>query len=436
MSTALILLLILLFMLGGAFFGASETILVSASRARLHQRATQDDKKAARTLAFIERMERVLGTTVVGANVTVVTATTLASMLVVELLAGYNIADKWSSLVNMIIMTPLILIVCELTPKAIGRLHADRFITVFSPILRFFQFLFFPLVLITDWFGMFCARLAGGSPGASPGAVTREDLLAMAVAAAEHGVVEEDAGAMISTVFELEKRPVASVMVPLVDIRAVSENATVLQVAETAVESGYTRFPVYRRRVDEIVGIVDLRQVMYGIGEQWREGSGQVMDMPVKSFIYRNFMLAPETKSVSSLLHELRFQKIPMAVVIDEHGGVTGVVTVEDLVEELVGEIRDERDKESRKLRQVEDNVYECDGKVELREINSELGIEVADQDFETVAGLVLKLAGRIPQKEASFQYQGYEIKVLEVVNRRVAKLRFQKLPVQEPPVE
>ncbi len=284
------------------------------------------------------------------------------------------------------------------------------------------ELLLFPLVVITEKIAGLLAGLVGppGEHGMTPH-VTREDLQAIAELAVEQGLVPETSGLMLCTVFELDTKPVSTVMTPFVDVFSVPLDATVEDVETLSVTTGFSRFPVYHERVDEIIGIVDLRHLLYS-SEDSTSISGKA---PIADLVERNIVFVPETKPVGSLLHEVRYQKVPMTVVIDEHGGVIGVVTTEDLIEEVVGEIQDERDHPIQQVQRVADSVYECDGKLEIRELSDRLGIKIRNQDFETAGGLVLKLAGRIPAVGERFSYQDFDIEVLQIVRRRIARLRF-----------
>jgi putative hemolysin len=421
-----ILLAIFLLLLVSAFFTGGETAVTSASRAHFQHAASRGDKRAQSVLDFLRNMQTVLGTTLVGTNLATVSSTTLASVLLGTALAGNPGLMKWESILNTLIMAPLLLIIGELVPKAIGRSHANAVTAWTCAPLRFFRTLFYPLAMVSGALGVLVAKLFGGTGADNRSRVTREDLLAATELATEDGIVEEDEGTMIQTVFELENRTVSSVMVPLVDVVALSVDGT-FEDMRLAAEHGHTRFPVYEGRIDEIVGIIDMRQVLYAIPPTDMQEEA-LANLRVKDFMSGDVHFVPESKAVGQLLQELRFQAFPMAVVVDEHGGVVGVVTTEDLVEEVVGEIQDERDKELRSILQVAEKVYDCDGKLEVRQLSDELGIEFNDPDFETVGGLIMKLAGRIPTPGQRFTCQGYEIEVLDVVRRRVGRVRFRRL--------
>ncbi len=425
MTVAIILAITILLLLS-AFFSGGETAITSANRAQLQYEAENGDEKARGVLDFVQNIRMVLGTILVGNNLTNVSATTLAAGLVGTALADNPQLMRWESVINTLIMTPVILIVGELVPKAIGRSHANQFTRIACPPLRLIQKLLYPFIVASSWFGGALARYFGGDKD-NRSHITREDLLAVAELATEEGVVEQNAGSMMQTVFELENRTVSSVMVPLVDVVALPVEAKFRDVVDIA-ESGHTRFPVFEKRIDEIVGILDLRKMLYAMPFEYNAAQ-TLQELNLREFMDANVLFVPETKPVGQLLQELRYHPMPMAAVVDEHGGVVGIVTMEDLIEEVVGEIQDERDKEMRSVLQIADKLYDCDGKLEIRQLQQELGLELnEDEDFETVGGMLMKMAGKIPTPGQRFKCQGYEIEVLDVVKRRVGRVRFRKL--------
>jgi putative hemolysin len=437
---ALIALVVLLILLEG-FFSGSETVYTSTSKAFIHDLARRGDPRAGEIRAMLSRTERFLGTTLTGANLTLVAATSLCQVMVTDYIApspafqafaaAYPAPWDWIYVVNAVIMTPSLLIMAELVPKSLGRAHADTLALRLVRPLRLAETLLAPVsygvtriaTLLAGWAG-------GGVQSAFEPAVTREDLRAVAAMAAEQEVVPDLVGSILLTVFELDRKPVASKMVPLVDVVSVSEDATVGDVERLSVETGHAQFPVFSGRVDEIVGVVSLRVLLY---EGSLEGAALPPQTPIGPYIRRQVLFVPETKSVSSLLHELRYQHVPMAVAVDEYGGVVGILTMEDLVEELVGELNDERDRPAVALAMIEGGAFECDGKMTIESLGDALGCTVTREGFDTVAGLVLKLAGRIPAAGERFRFGNYEIEVVSVVKHKVARLRFRKVAEDEP---
>ena len=418
--------IVLVLVLIEGFFSGSETVFTSASKTFLHGQAEKGEPRAALAREILARPELFLGTTLIGTNLAVVSSTTLAHVVI-----GQYAPTDWQNVLNTLIMTPLILIVGELLPKSIGRARADALALRLARSLKRAEWVLYPLVVLAGKLAGAVAALTGARGSSGTGAsVTRDDLRAVAELAVEQGLIPESAGSMLDTVFGLDRQPVSSIMVPLVDVSSVPLDASVERVERLSVEAGYSRFPVYQGRVDEIVGVVDLRQLLYALTA---EGDGETPQPPsaqITPFVQRNVVFVPETKSVGALLDEMRYQKIPMAVVVDEHGGVVGIVTAEDLIEEVVGEIHDERDRPLGDVTEVAAEVYECDGRLQIDELADRLGIEITKEGFETVAGFVLSIAGRIPVKGDKFRYRDYEVEVVDVVRRRVARLLFRRLPI------
>lgn len=424
MNSLLIALLILACVIVAGFFAASETVITSANRTMLYREAQRQEKHAVLLRRLLRRTEVFLGTTLVGTNLMYVVATTLSAVLV-RRHVGF---EAGRSLVNAVIMTPVILIIGELVPKALGRTHADRLILRVARPLQVFEYILYPMVVVSNGVAGLVSRLLGVQPGHPGTKVTREDLQVIAELAGEEGILAGMTVAMVQTVFELGARPIASVMVPLVDVVALPANGTVRDIEDAAAASGHTRFPIYERRVDDIIGIVDLRQVLYGAPDEVHDPLSERRGRPIRPFIETDAVFVPESKSVGDLLHELHYHKMPMAMVVDEHGGVVGLVTTEDLVEEIVGEIHDERDRDAAEMRRVGQSVYECSGKLSIRDLSDHLGLAIEPRGFETVAGLVLKLAGRIPAEGDRLQLDGYDIEVITMVKRRVDKVRFRRI--------
>ena len=437
MLPMLLMAAVLFLVLIEAFFSGSETVLTSASKTFLQARAMEGDRRAGTARRLLERTERFLGTTLLGTNLAVVSSTTLCQYLVIHYLlpsAAFQRLESaialpwpWPTVANTLIMTPLILLFGELIPKSVGRAHADRLALRVARPLYWAGTVLFPLSWLFGRAAAGLAQLLGLKKihTALKPQVTRDDLRTIAEMAAEQGLVPEAAGSMLQTVFDLDRKPVSGLMVPLVDVASVSIDATIEEVERLSVETGFARFPVYENRVDDIVGIVSLRQLLYEAKEAPDAPSGR--DAPIRPYVRRNISFIPESKPVGELLHELRYQRIPMAVVVDEHGGVTGILTLEDLLEEIVGDIQDERDRPALALRKIGDSQFECDGKLGIEELEEHLGLNIPREGFETAAGLVLKLAGRIPAAGETFSFADYSVEVLEVEKRRIRRLRFSR---------
>ncbi|MBT3378270.1 MAG: HlyC/CorC family transporter [Lentisphaerae bacterium] len=425
MLVPLLILAILLLVLLEGFFSGSETVLTSASKTTLHDLAERGDSRAILARDLISRTERFLGTTLTGTNLAVVSSTTLAQFLLARYAPG-----AWETLLNTIIMTPLILVVGELLPKSLGRAHADQLSLVIVRPLLWAEKALFPVVVVTSAVARRLVSLVSGNAELElTPSVTREDLRAIAELAVEQNVLPEATGSMLCTVFDLDTKSVDSIMVPLVDVASVPLTALVGDVEDLASKRGFTRLPVYEERVDNIVGVVDLRELLYAAEER---PASEERKRSIRPFVHHNIIFVPETKAVGSLLHELRYHHIPMAGVVDEHGGVVGVVTTEDLLEEVVGEMRDERDADEQMVRHVEESVFDCEGRLSITELREHLNVDMDAEGFGTVAGLILKLAGHIPVPGERFECDEFDVEVLEVDRRRVARVRFRRKNVPD----
>jgi len=424
--------LVCLLVLLEGFFSGAETVFTSTSKAFIHDLAQKGDRTARLIRRMLAKAERFLGTTLLGTNLAVASSTTLCQMLlartlfarpeVTAALARIPFRCNWENVANTLVMTPLILLFGELLPKSLGRAHADALAPRLARPLQWAGRILRPGVVFIGWIANGLVRLLGGTPGGlvSPH-VTRDDLRALAEMATEQGLVPEQAGTMLKTVFQLDQRPVSAMMTPLVSVRSLPVTATIAEAEALVAESGHARFPVYHNRVDEIVGTIDVRALLFR-----RSQDPQLNDRTgIAPFVDREALFVPESKSVVDLLADLRYRKTYMMIVVDEHGGVTGIVTIRDLVEEIIGEIHDERDLPGISIEQIGDEILECEGRLDARELAEHLAIAFDSNGFETAAGLVLKLAGRIPREGETFALDGYDVTVLAMDRHRIERLRF-----------
>ena len=334
----MIILLIITFLLLEGFFSGSETAIISANQAKLRLSASKGDRRAKLALKLLGKSEQLLATTLVGTNIAVVSGTTFATLLI----ARYFSPHWDESLLATLIMTPLILIFAELIPKRVCRARADTITLHIARPLHVFQRLFYVVISSASRITRMLLWLIPTRPRTAAIDVSREELKALAQIGEEHGLLDPQTRRMIHSVFDLGDRLVSTVMIPLSGVASVPLNATVEQVERLAQRVGYSRFPVYQDRRDNIVGIVNLTDILYSSA-----GPGT----PIESFVRREFTRVSPNKSVGTLLTEFRYSQIPMAIVVDKAGRAIGSLSPQDLLEEIVGSIRDER---SAQLNQAE----------------------------------------------------------------------------------
>lgn len=338
-----LLLLAVLALIGtSGFFSGAETAVTSANRIWLRRQAEEKDARASLTMKMLARMDYLLSTTLVGTNLSNTAATTFASVLIYRL---SGLGDDTVSLITTLIMTPVILVLGEMVPKALCRSRATPISITIAPLLKFSERLFMPAVYCTRRMARLAARMAGLS---RPSAlvdhrVTREDFHDVAELAQEQGLVSLASGTMFQAVFELHALPVSSIMVPLASVAGLPTTASVRELETLAEQTGFTRFPVYGETIESIVGIVNLRTVLVEAYNNPELGP----EIPIKRFIQTDIPLVNAEQPIGELVHKLHYRNPPIAIVVDDVGKALGWVTAEDLVEQLVGDLRDERDSAS-----------------------------------------------------------------------------------------
>ena len=324
------------------------------------------------------------------------------------------LAEKtWSSSVVTIASLVWVLIYfvfVEAMSKTFGIQSADRVSLALSPVVYLLgRILSYPTRLLI---GLANTLLPGKGLREGP-FVSEGDIRSMAEVGHEEGSIHEDERELIHSIFEFGDTIAREVMVPRPDIVAVEDTETLRDVQALVLEHGYSRIPVYREDLDDVVGIVFAKDVLKALHQ------GKT-DMPLADIV-RKPRWVPESKKVADLLREMQREKFHQALVTDEYGSVTGIISLEDLLEELVGEITDEYDREEPEVVEVSDGVYRVSGKVSIDDLNDELDAELPDGDWDTVAGLVLDLFGKIPENGEVARYEGWEFRAEEVKARRIA---------------
>ena len=430
-----ILMLLLLALI--AFYAGSETALTSVNRVWLKERAKDGDRRAQNACRLVENADRFFGTVLVGNNLTHVSLTAIARLTMGAFLAHsltiHELAptmaqpdSSWAAWLASLVVTPVVLVFGEALPKALGRHFANSLTLSVSGPMRWSEQLLAPFVWALNGIARLLALTPEtNEPVGNRSGVTREDLKVMAEMLGEQHLVGEEAAEMLQTVLELDQRPVETVMVPLIDIQSLPDTATLDDLQLLTAQTGFTHLLVYHERVDRIIGVVCLKEILTQCPAELSEA--EFLRQSVKPYINRKILFAPESQSVSTLLDELRHRPLPIAIVVDEYGGMTGMVTVEDLVELIAGNLGDERDEANSGFRRLSANAFLCSGRMEIRDLEEQLGMDIPNQGFETAAGLVLKLAGKIPSPGEHYHYHHVSFTVLEVRQHRITKLKVQR---------
>jgi putative hemolysin len=423
------LLLILLALALSAFFSGSEIAFVTANRLKAEVRAHREGMVGRLVREFIREPSKFLTTTLVGNNVALVVYSLLMALYLEPPLTSAFVGWLGSEaplellvLVSQtIIASVIVLLFGEILPKSLAREPADWVIFGVAVPLKLTYWLFLPIIALAGWMSQGLAR-AFGVHGSSFQQFLRRDYEAVVRESRESGSLDldEEESTILSNVFEFQATRIKDVMVPRTAIEAVPEDAPMEEIRQRFVASGYSRLLVYRDNIDNVTGVVKAHDLF----EQPESLSEIVRSVPV----------VPEAKRAKDLLYEMLAKGSPMAVVVDEYGGTAGVVTVEDLLEELFGEIRDEYD-EPDGVEELPSGVYVVEGRAEIHVLNEEYGLRLPDEEgYETVAGLLLNRLTTIPKPQQEVEVDGYRLTVLEASASRVERVQITPVaPGSEP---
>jgi len=406
--------LIILFILVGlaAFFSASETAFVSLGAYHM-RKLDREDPKAKKLEFWFKYPNRVLTTTLVGNTI----VESLSSILAASI--AYRSSGKVSLAIMAFLVMFFILVFGEIIPKNLGKKYAEKFVMFAILPMKVFTLIFEPINRFLLGFAEVFLNLFGVNIDSILPVLTEEDIKAMISAGEEEGLIEEEERQMIHSIFELGDRMVSEVMIPRVNIVAVDVNSTIKEVLNLVAKEGYSRYPVYRGNFDTIEGVVYLKDII-AKGYEYK-------DLLVKD-IMRPAYFVPETKKINDLMKELQRKQIQMAIVVDEYGGTAGLVTMEDLVEEIVGEISDEYKHDSYDYQRLSDNSYLVKGSMEVEKANELLDLDLSKGEFETVAGFILEYLGRLPRKGEKFIYKGKVFIVHEIYENTIKWIRIRPL--------
>lgn len=402
----------MLFVLCSAFFSASETALFAANRVVLRQRRAQGDRRARAAYALLNRANELLTTLLTGNTMANVGASVVATSIALSLVGRRR--GEWVAFLGT---TLVVLIAAEIAPKTLAARHADRLALVVAGPIGTLMRVFTPLLRVLSVIGTTLVRPFGGHITPRAPLVTEEQLRFLVEVGEEEGVIEEEERAMIHSIFEFGDTVVREVMRPRVDIVAVPADATVNGAIGLMAEHGHSRLPIYEGTIDHIIGVVYMRDLVPAL----RQGR---LDRPV-SEVRRPAFFIPETKKVDELFKEMQQKKLSMAIVLDEYGGTAGLVTVEDLLEEIVGEIQDEYDLEEKPIQLIDANTALVNARIHVDDVNELLGTRLPVDEVDTVAGLVYALFGRVPAQGEKVDLPGVELRVEKTLGQRITRVRI-----------
>jgi CBS domain containing-hemolysin-like protein len=398
---------------------SSETAITAVSKVKLKQLENEGDVRAKRLNNLLEDSTRLLSTILFGNNIAQNALAALVTTASFRWLNRAGLSAGWAIPLSTIVTTFLILVFAEVTPKSYAFQRAEK-IALFTAVpMSVIHRLFSPFAIGITAIANSILRLFGLSLVNPEPFVIEDEIKTLVDLGEEEGVIEEEEKEIIEGVFEFSETLAREVMVPRVDIVALDVNSSFDEAIDTINMSGHSRIPVYDETIDNIVGIIYAKDLLKFFG---------LKNPPPLRSIMRAPYYVPETKPIDELFREMRAQKVHMAIIIDEYGGTAGLVTIEDILEELVGEIMDEYDiNEEAMIERVALDEIIVDGRMNLEELNEILGVELPAEETDTLAGFVYDHISHIPKPGEEFEYNGVIIRVEEVRGRRITKLRIKK---------
>lgn len=395
-----------------AYFSATETAFTSLNRIRLKTRADDGDKRAARTLALAADFDRLLSTLLIGNNIVNNVATTIGAVLFINL-----IDEVTGPTVSAIVLTVVILIFGEVTPKSLAKERPEAWAIVATPLLRVMAVLLTPVnFLFTQWKKLLRVLLRHQDDDG----ITEEELMGMVDQAETEGSLDQHESDLIRNAIEFNDMEVSEILTPRVDLEALADTATMEEAAAMYADSGFSRLPIYHDSIDNIIGVLHEKDFYAA----YCRGVKRLSELK-SSVLYTT-----ETARISDLLRQLQQNKVHMAVVVDEYGGTQGIVTMEDIMEELVGEIWDEHDEVIEEFRKQSDGSYLVACSADLDDLYDLFDMKPSEEyDASSVSGWVMEEIGRVPDVGDRFQADGLDVCVTRVEHRRVMEIRVRPLP-------
>ena len=414
----LIFAIIVLVLLSG-FFSGTETAFSCANKIRLKTYVSQGKRKAKAVYKFAdEDYDKLVTAILVGNNVVNLTASALGTILFANVLIN---KPDLAPTVSTIVLTVVVLLFGEITPKYLASVYPEKMCFLFYPLMRLFYLILWPFTKIFNFYKTMLAKIFKLKKDET---VTDEELLSLVEEAEESGTLKEDESELVRSALEFDDLKVEDILVPRVNVYAVDVDSTMDEVCETFKKTGYSRMPVYKDTIDNVVGVIHERDFFVG----YLNGEKEI------GHLVQEIAFTTEQTRISALLKQLQKQKIHMAAVSDEYGGLVGIVTLEDILEELVGEIWDEHDEEEVLYGEIAEGEYWGDGRFDLERFFELYEVEMGEEEFEsnTIGGWVTEIYGGIPPVGETVTFKNLEIKAVKTTKKRVLKVRSKLVEVVE----
>ncbi len=394
-----------------AFFSSAESAFIALPKLRIRYLVESGVKGAEKLAKVAEKPERMLATVLLGNNLVNIAAATLGTIMAVAIFGL-----PWGPIIATLGVTALILVFGEVIPKTFAVHHAQRLSLVYVNPLRIIELCFYPFILALERIGLSLTKMVAVSEE-DKNLISEGEIRSAISAGESEGVVEQDEAKILHKVFEFTDRPVSKIMVPRTEISWVAQGTNLSDFLNLYTQGRYSRFPVYKDNTDNVVGMLHAKDVLMKLTDESDSRDSVIDDL------MRPAYFVPEGKRLGELLAEMRDGGHHAAVVVDEFGGIAGMVTLGQLTEEIVGDIRDELTGKEKDFIVTGDSTFQLDGGFRIEDANEELGLNLPSGDYETVAGFILSQLGRIPKQGEQFKYQNLKFVITEIRGMKIAKV-------------
>ncbi len=408
MGPALQIVIIVFCIIFSAYFSATETAFSTFNRIRVKNMAEKGNKKAARVLALSDNFDTLISTILIGNNLVNILSTSLATILFIDIFSDESIGTT----ISTVVMTVLVLIFGEITPKTLAKKRPEAFAIFSAPIINAILIILTPFSFIFKAWQTLISKILKKEEDED--GVTEEELISIIEEAEEEGDIDKEDGELIKSAIEFNELEVGDVFTPRIDITAVSKDASYDEVAKIFSDSGYSRLPIYDGDIDNILGIVYYKDF-------FNEACGEndsILDIS-KPIIY-----VAKAQKINDLLKELQNKQMHMAIVLDEYGSTAGIVTLEDILEEIVGEIWDEHDEKVEEIQQVSEKEYIVSGMASISKVLDTFDID-EEPDSPNANGWAMEVLGKMPEVGDTFEEYGLSVEILETNGKRVEHLKI-----------
>ncbi|MBU3092092.1 hemolysin family protein [Clostridium sp. CM028] len=401
---------LVILLLFSAFFSASETALMTLSKIRLRHMVDSKVCGAERISKLLENPSKLLGVILVGNNISNIGASALATSLAIHYYKASGVA------IATAIMTILVLIFAEITPKSLAAQNSEKIALKVARPLSLITFILNPLITVLIYITNTIIKVLGGEVTKVKPFITEEELKTMVSVSHEEGVLEGEEKQMIYNVFEFGDSQAKDVMTPRTDMIVANVTSTYEELIKIFREEQFSRLPIYEETVDNIIGVLYIKDLIFF--EDGREEFSIEKHMRVPYFTY-------EYKSTVDLFADMRAKRVPIAILLDEYGGTSGIVTIEDLVEEIVGDIDDEYDDDTDKIEVIKEDEYIVDGDTKISMVNEMIGLNIESEDFDSIGGFVTGILGRLPKTGETINYNDTKFIIQNTSKNRIVKLKI-----------